>query len=83
MKDIHLTLPDLTAEKVDCLAREFHETRNRLIRRALEEFFESERKRKLAEEMRRYAQKMAKKSGEFVKEFEPSVVKKLLKETKW
>ena len=83
MKDIHLILPDASAAEVDRLARSFNETRNGLIRRALEQFFESERKRKMAEKMRRYAEEMAQESGEFVNETDKIVTQKLLREIRW
>lgn len=83
MKDIHLMLPDPVARELDRLAGELNETRNGLIRRALEHFFEAERARRLADEMREYARTMADHSGEFVEETEPEVIRKLLEETEW
>ena len=83
MKDLHLTLPDSLAEEADRLASDLGETRNSLLRRALEELIASERKRRIASEMKSYAESMARQSGEFVKETRASVVRKILKETQW
>ncbi|MBI4605079.1 MAG: hypothetical protein HY721_24210 [Planctomycetes bacterium] len=83
MKDIHLTLPAATAALLDRVARERDETRNGLIRLALERFLEAERKRRLSDDMKAYAVEMGKHSGEFVKETGSLVAKKLLKETSW
>jgi len=83
MKDLHLTLPDPLAEEMDRLATDLGETRNGLMRRALEELLASERKRNLAREMKAYAERMAEESGEFVKETEAIVTRKILKETRW
>ncbi len=83
MKDLHLTLPDSLADEADRLALELGETRNGLLKRAIEEFIASERKRKLALEMKEYAESMARHSGEFVKETDAAVSRKILKETRW
>ena len=83
MKDLHLTLPHSVADQLDKLARERGETRIALIRLALEQFFEAERKRKLSKEMRLYAMEMGAHSREFIAETEGTVRKKLLKDTKW
>lgn len=83
MKNIHVILPDACAEEVERLARSLDQTPSGVIRRALERFFESERKRRIAEKMNSYAEEMAQRSGEFVKETGPMVLKKLLKETRW
>ena len=83
MKDLHLLLPRPVVEQLDRLARDRGETRIGLIRLALEQFFEAERKRKLSDEMRRYALELGEHSGEFVSETESSVRKKLLGETTW
>jgi metal-responsive CopG/Arc/MetJ family transcriptional regulator len=83
MKDLHLTLPLPVAEQLDRVARERGETRNGLIRLALEQFFEAERKRKLSDEMRRYALEMGEHSRELISKTQAVVRKKLLKDTKW
>jgi metal-responsive CopG/Arc/MetJ family transcriptional regulator len=83
MKDLHVTLPDSLAEEADRLASDLGETRNGLLRRALEELIASERKRRIASEMKCYAESMARQSGEFVKATGASVVRKILKETRW
>lgn len=83
MKDLHVTLPDSLAEEADRLASDLGETRNGLVRRALEELLASERKRRIASEMKYYAESMARRSGEFVKETGPAVARKILKETRW
>ena len=78
-----MTLPDSLAEEADRLASDLGETRNGLLRRALEELIASERKRRIAPEMKCYAESMARQSGEFVKETGSSVARKILKETRW
>lgn len=78
-----MTLPDSLAEKADRLASDLGETRNGLVRRALEELIASERKRRIASEMKSYADSMARRSGEFVKETGAAVSRKILKETRW
>lgn len=78
-----MTLPDSLAEKADRLASDLGETRNGLVRRALEELIASERKRRIATEMKSYAESMARRSGEFVKETGAAVSRKILKETRW
>lgn len=83
MKDLHVTLPDSLAEEADRLASELGETRNSLLRRALEELIASERKRRIAAEMKSYAESTAPRSGEFVKETGTAVARKILKETRW
>lgn len=83
MKDLHVTLPDSLAEKADRLASDLGETRNGLVRRALEELIASERKRRIATEMKSYAESVARRSGEFVKETGAAVSRKILKETRW
>ena len=83
MKDLHLTLPHFVAEELDRLARDRGETRISLIRLALEQFFEAERKRKVSDEMRRYALEMGGHSREILSETEATVRKKLLKDTRW
>ena len=83
MKDLHVTLPDSLAEEADRLASDLGETRNGLLRRALEELIASERKRKVALEMKEYAESMARQSGELVKETDALVSRKILKETRW
>ena len=83
MKDLHLNLPDDLAEETDRLASDLGETRNGIVRRALENLLDAERKRRLASEMKKYAESMADGSGEFVKETASSVSAKILKETRW
>ncbi len=83
MKDLHVTLPDSLAEEADRLASDLGETRNGLVRRALEELIASERKRRIAADMKNYAERMAPRSGEFVKETQVAVARKILKETRW
>lgn len=78
-----MTLPDSLAEKADRLASDLGETRNGLVRRALEELIASERKRRIASEMKSYAESMARRSGQFVKETGAAVSRKILKETRW
>ncbi|MBI4600748.1 MAG: ribbon-helix-helix protein, CopG family [Planctomycetes bacterium] len=83
MVDIHVTLPDASAGELDRIARDRGATRNALIRLALEQFFESTRKRAIAEQMHRYAAEMAEASGELVRETDRAVAVKVLKETRW
>lgn len=83
MKHLHLTLTSSTAEQLDRLARDRGETRSGLVRLALEQFFEAEHKRKLGDEMKRYAQEMGEHSREFLSETETAVRRKLLRDTKW
>jgi predicted transcriptional regulator len=83
MKDLHLTLSDSLAEEAARLAADLGETRNGLLRRALEELIASERKRRIASEMKSYAENMAARSGEFVKETRAVVARKILQETRW
>jgi predicted transcriptional regulator len=83
MKDLHVTLPDSLAEETDRLASDTGETRNSIVRRALEDFIASEKKRRRACEMKSYARKMAGKSGDFVTASEAAVSRKILRETRW
>ena len=83
MKDIHVTLADETVREVDDLARLRRETRNAVIRRALENYLEAERHRRIADEMRSYAQQMAGHSDDIVRQTGPMVTRKLLEETEW
>jgi metal-responsive CopG/Arc/MetJ family transcriptional regulator len=83
MKDLHLTLPQSIAQELDRLARDRGETRIALIRMALEQFFEAERKGKVSDEMRRYALEMGGHSRELLSQTEATVRKKLLKDTRW
>jgi metal-responsive CopG/Arc/MetJ family transcriptional regulator len=83
MKDLHVNLPDSLAEEADRLASDLGETRNGLVRRALEDLIASERKRKIASEMKEYAESMAEASGEFIRETDDEVSRKILRETRW
>jgi len=83
MKDLHLVIPDSLAEEVERLASELGETRSGILRRALEEFISSRRSRKLALEMKQYAERMAGYSGEFVKKMNTAISRKILKESQW
>lgn len=83
MKDLHVTLPDSLAKEAEKLASDLGQTRNGLMRRALEDLIACERKRKLASEMKKYAESMARQSGDFVKETAAAVSRKILRETRW
>ena len=83
MKSILVSLPDDLATSLERLASDVGETRNGIIRHALEEFIASARKRRVASEMKEYAEKMAGRSGEFVEETGTAVARKILKETRW
>ena len=69
MKDLHLALPDHLAEEVDRLASDLGKPRNVIVRQALENYIAAE--------------KMAGRSGEFVKETGAAVSRKILRENRW
>lgn len=76
MRDVHVTLPDSLADETDRLASDLGESRNGLIRRALEELIAAARKRKLAAKMKVYAELMSQHSGELVEETGSAVAQK-------
>jgi predicted transcriptional regulator len=83
MRDVHVTLSDDLARRVDQMARECRESRNVLIRRAIETLFEIKRRRRIAEQMRSYAEALAEHSDDFLDETGPLVSRKLLEDTRW
>lgn len=76
---IHKTLHDELLE----VAKQQQSTKTEVARRALEAYVCAHHQQKTYQEMQRYAEEMAKHSGEFVKETDKAVSKQVLGSTQW
>lgn len=83
MKDIHITVQDGLAARLEELSRRLDANRTTLVREAVEEYVCRRERELLADSMARYAAEMAPESGAFVEETWPSVNRQILESTEW
>lgn len=83
MKELHITLREDMAERLDALSRNLDASRTFLVREAVEEYVARRERELVAAEMSRYAAEMAPASGEFVDQTWATVSRQLLEETEW
>jgi metal-responsive CopG/Arc/MetJ family transcriptional regulator len=83
MVDIHLSLPEEMLAELDSASQELGVKRAHLLRRAISTLLKDLEKERIAREMIKYSEEMADRSGDFVKETEGHVKRRLLEETEW
>ena len=81
--DLHLLIPEEFLVEIDLVARERGIRRTQLLREMIVDSLRRWREEQDAGDMRAYAEEMGEASGEFVREAEPHVVRRLLRETEW
>lgn len=83
MKELHITVREDVAERLDTLSRNLDTSRAALVREAVEEYVSRRERELVAAEMSRYATEMSPASGEFVDQTWPAVSQLLLETTEW
>jgi len=81
--NLHLLIPEELLAEIDRVARERGIRRAHLLREMTADCLRRGREERDAREMQAYAEGMGEASGDFVREAEPHVVRRLLRETEW
>jgi len=81
--DIHLSLPVSLLRDFDRAASARRLRRAQLLRQVIAEFLAAEERSRTTAEMRAYAEEMADRSSDFVRETDEHTTERLLRETQW